>query len=94
LADEETLANYHAFALGIVTMIIGTWNFYDLVQMTRCRRVDAPYRWQVATNRFMISRFPDDLTPQGRRYRHRWLLSSKLFIGCWIVWVAIIFKIF
>jgi hypothetical protein len=56
LADEETLANYLAFALGIVTMIIGTWNFYDLVQMTRCRRVDAPYRWQVATNRFMISR--------------------------------------
>jgi hypothetical protein len=85
----ETITNRLLLSGGIIVMIIGGFSYYILTQMAQCRKPDAPYIWQIANNRLKITFYPDDLTPQGRRYRYRYLVSSTLFTGGWIAWVAI-----
>jgi hypothetical protein len=87
---NQTVTTYFGFAGGAVTMIIGAWSYYSLVRMANCRRPTAPYRPQ---HWMLIYRFPNDLTPEGRRYRRRYLVSSWVFLVCWIVWFAFIIAV-
>jgi hypothetical protein len=85
----ETVTKLLVF-IGVATAL-AAWLFtvYHMIRMARSSNPSAPVRWFVRANPFNVVMCPDDLTPEGRRYRKRFLFSAALFLVSIFATVAI-----